>query len=854
MIFSCCDERRLEVLRRSGSKNAIEFVEVLDRSAPPGVPLQQTLFVRLLHAGFTLTPGNLRIRGGERIPTVGIAWTSAAAALPPQAEPGLVDDVDELDRTLVIRTTSSGDFSRYTLAIVANSGVDTAPGDFDPVLASIDFSFKVECPSDFDCAAPLPCPPTPAQAPQIDYLAKDYQGFRRLMLDRLSLLAPGWTERSAADVGVALVELVAFAADTLSYRQDVIANEAYLNTARQRISVRRHARLVDYYLHEGCNARAFVHLEVTTGASDQILPRGTRLLTKTPSLPTVMEPGSRDEQRALEAGALVFETAHEVTLRQAHNHFSFYTWGDTGCCLPLGATTATIKGHWEKLQAGDFLVFREIVSPTTFQPEDADRAHRHVVRLTRVTPDVDPSGRLFEEPPVDASVPITRIEWDASDALPFALCVSVTAKPDDEMSVALGNIVLVDHGVTIHDERLEPLPQAQPAYAAAGHSVGDCCRPAEPVRAPLRYRPWLRRSPLTHGFDCVSLLAVAPNVLQGDEGWWSAAAFRALNARQAGPRIALVSTLDTQHVDWLPQRDLIASDDAATDFTVEIQDDGIARLRFGDGEHGRRPDDGTTFDATYRAGNGVAGNVGAAAIAHLVMTPAIAIDTIDNPLPAFGGTDPEDVEAVRRDAPQAFRTQERAVTAADYAAAAERRADVQRAAASFRWTGSWHTVFVTADRLGGAAVDPGFEARLRRHLERFRMAGYDLEVDSPRFVALDVALHLCVKPAYFRSDVVKAVRDALSSALLPDGRLGVFHPDNFTFGQPVYLSRIVAAAQAVEGVESVRVDRFKRLVDPSPATLETGVIPIGRLEIAQLDNNPNFPDRGEIDITAEGGK
>ena len=129
MIFACCDERRLEVLRRSGSKNAIEFVEVLDRSAPPGVPRQQTLFVRLLRPGFTLTPDNLRISGGERIPTVGIAWTSAADALPPQAEPGLVDDVDELDRTLVIRTTSSGDFSRYTLAIVAAPASTRRPHD-----------------------------------------------------------------------------------------------------------------------------------------------------------------------------------------------------------------------------------------------------------------------------------------------------------------------------------------------------------------------------------------------------------------------------------------------------------------------------------------------------------------------------------------------------------------------------------------------------------------------------------------------------------------------------------------------------------------------------------------------------
>src|SRR5262245_59388965 len=175
MIFACCEERRLEVLRRSGSKNAIEFLEVLDHSAPPGVPPQQTLFVRLLHPSAALTAENLRIAGGARIPSVGVLWVAPGNALPPQAEPGLVDGVEELPRTLVIRTASSGDFSRYTLAIVSNSGGDTPPADVDPLLASIAFSFKVECPSDFDCAAPLPCPSPAAPAPRIDYLAKDYQ-------------------------------------------------------------------------------------------------------------------------------------------------------------------------------------------------------------------------------------------------------------------------------------------------------------------------------------------------------------------------------------------------------------------------------------------------------------------------------------------------------------------------------------------------------------------------------------------------------------------------------------------------------------------------------------------------------
>ena len=55
-----------------------------------------------------------------------------------------------------------------------------------------------------------------------------------------------------------LVELLAYSADQLSYYQDAVATEAYLGTARRRASVRRHARLVDYAMHDGANARAWV--------------------------------------------------------------------------------------------------------------------------------------------------------------------------------------------------------------------------------------------------------------------------------------------------------------------------------------------------------------------------------------------------------------------------------------------------------------------------------------------------------------------------------------------------------------------------------------------------------------------
>lgn len=861
-LLFCCDARRLDVIRRLGSANAIEWLEVRDRLEPDTSLRQRTLFVRLLRAGAALSAANVAIEGGARVPAVPVEWAAMADALPAGVDPSLVAGIDEPARTLVVRTTMPGDFSAYRLALRAGAGSDQAPAGFDPPLSAIAFSFKVECPADQDCDAATVCPPQPVEGPRIDTLAKDYPGFRRLLLDRLALLAPGWQERSAADVGVTLVELLAYAADNLSYRQDAIATEAYLSTARRRVSVRRHARLVDYALHEGCNARAWVCLRVT---AEHLLPARTMLLTRAAAARPPQDAAWNDDSAsdatarfapdgpalvdALAGGATVFETARDQRLLPGLHRLLFHAWGDAACCLPRGATRATLRDA-QPLAAGDVLVFEEVLSPTRLTAADADRGKRWAVRLTRVRPGTDPSGRLFDEPPVDEALPVTEIEWHVEDALPFALCLSVPERPGLPISVARGNVVLADHGRSVVGEPLGTVPPSRLDWAPT--AAAGCERPAiEPI--PPRFRPRIEQAPVTRGFDLARDLDRGA-AAEPDDAWRSARALVARDPHEALPRVARLQGREgTLLTDWRMARDLLASAGTDRHAVLEPEDDGGARLRFGDGIHGERPDAGTRFEIDYRVGSGVVGNVGADAIVHVVSAHDV-FAWVRNPLPAAGGIDPEDVEAARRDAPQAFRTQERAVTPDDYAAAAQRLRGVQRAAATMRWTGSWHTVFVTADREGGAPVDARFERRLRAHLERFRMAGYDLEVDAPRDVALDVELHVCALPGHFRAHVLRAVAQVLSNGTLPDGRTGLFHPDRFSFGQPVHLSPIVAAAHGVEGVEAVWVKRFQRMVSPDPASLRSGVIPIGRLEIARLDNDPNFRERGRLVLTAGGGK
>ena len=147
-------------------------------------------------------------------------------------------------------------------------------------------------------------------------------------------------------------------------------------------------------------------------------------------------------------------------------------------------------------------------------------------------------------------------------------------------------------------------------------------------------------------------------------------------------------------------------------------------------------------------------------------------------------------------------TQDRAVTMADYERVAEMNAQVANSVATLRWTGSWYTVFVTAEPKCAATLSPTLRRELKRSLNRYRLAGQDIELESPQYVSIEIDLTVCVDPSYFRSDVERALNDVLSSRTLRDGTKGLFHPDNFTFGETVYLSRVYAAARRVAGVTS----------------------------------------------------
>jgi hypothetical protein len=918
MIYFCSNKNRRALVLQCTALNGIDYLEVVTTGSDCGKQLSLTLLKN--RGNLSLDPTQVKITGGA----TSRATVTVLSVSPP---------TDAAQRVFTIELDKSGDFSSYTLSLVAGPGITDPPAGIDPQLSTVSFSFKAGCPTPADCVPDNCCPPNVSPEPDINYLAKDFGAFRQVMLDRMAVLAPTWSETHPSDIGIALVELLAYAADHLSYQQDAVGTEAYIGKARSRISLRRHARLVDYKLNEGSNARTWLYVNVSQDAV--LIPGGTKAYPYVPGFPPAVQPGTQQgfaQAAALATSPLGFSTMQDCLLCKEQNEMEFYTWQDSDCCLVPGATQATLVGHLTTLHPGTVLIFEEEIGPNTGDPADADPNHRWAVRLTEVR-NTDHLGNPLVDPVTDPLHPtpqkITQISWATEDALPFPLCISSqtdAAHGSQQLlrpvSVALGNIIPVDHGVwqqqplpgwvsltngsptvsgietaftsalqvgqwlvfdvdakqtpyeiiNIENDTTLTLAQGFPgqtttfAIAAVIEDLGKvpagpaapvlessctCNSQTSPAPPRPRYYPELANSPVTFAWP-FDPSAPASQFL-------APSSVRPSSPTVTTRAVPQISVQDNLGQSWTVLDDLLSSDDSQLICVLEVERDGSAFVRFGDGQYGKAVEPGMDFQAHYRVGNGSIGNIGRDSLAHLVVNPkmttnAQAIAQVRNPLAAAGGVDPEMMEHIRQVAPFAFRTQLRAVTEDDYGTMAQKNPLIKEARGTLRWTGSWYTAFVSLDTVAEGGPDDTLLKSTKESLNMFRMMGVDLEVEGAVIVGLDIELHICVNANYFNADVETALMQLFITGNQCTGQPGILNPENFTFGQTIYTSRFIAAAHGVEGVASVTAAVFERMDDPSIDGVAQGFLMLNRLEIARCDNDPNRLDHGIFVLRMEGGK
>jgi hypothetical protein len=178
-----------------------------------------------------------------------------------------------------------------------------------------------------------------------------------------------------------------------------------------------------------------------------------------------------------------------------------------------------------------------------------------------------------------------------------------------------------------------------------------------------------------------------------------------------------------------------------------------------------------------------------------------------------------------------------------------RVADPGDAAAVIAWTGSLRAVVVHVLPQGSDTLDVALRDRVAADLFRRRIAGVDLEVRSPRYVPIAVALRVRLLPGYDRRSIRARLEAELGAGVLPDGRTGLFHRDGYAFGQSLYLSPIISHTVGVAGVASVEALRFQRW-DEIPGSPAPSVA-IGETEIARVSGDVARPERGLVDLEIE---
>lgn len=754
------------------------------------------------------------------------------------------------DTLLIIETEYPGGFENYTLHL-DDARVDLQYNDYV-------FSFKANCPSDLDCKPRAPyCPEEEEVDFPVNYLARDFWSFRQALLDFATQRYPDWQDRLEADAGMMLLEIMSAMGDDASYIQDRYAREAYLETASQRRSLKHHAQLMDYRIGDGL--AAFTWIDVNTGG-DGHFDAGTLVYAEAESSRRVEFEIGRNIDEIL--------AVKSYFVRNALNALDPHCWDEDEVCLPIGSTEVSVDGHVGALIDGlmetdeDGVLFKSVLLTT-------DPVNKGIPARNIIVDIID----TFETTDPLTSTNITRLTWRENQALVYQLDIEALQVHANILPVIAGRLhedVFVI-GLDTEDPELIAIEPDSVARSQLSRAI---------ERQGASYRDVNEHNVETTRF-MFSLLdsEETPLCWQGEEqtqatpdvrlfhaNWNNAAQeWQALNgANDTWDYVySFISGYSSQEEDrhfalehghFRPVISFHRDGQIITH--TDYMDDKGFTIRFGETGFGKTPSQGTIFKVFYRLGNGTAANVATNTLEFFEADLPNFIPpntTITNPLAVTSGEDPETVEQIRHLVPQAYQSETyRAVRAEDYAEAAERLEWVQRAGAKARYTGAWTSMFVTVDPSGATSINDEKLEALEQQMDRFRQAGRQVYTSEPDFADIDLKITICVEPYAYRGEV----KERVLKLLLGDPSTatnGFFHPDNFTFGTPLYRAQLEATIHEAEGVRAVTSIYIRRRGYFGWRLLDGLYHPIGVDEVIRLENDLDYPERGTLNLYTVGG-
>ena len=262
-------------------------------------------------------------------------------------------------------------------------------------------------------------------------------------------------------------------------------------------------------------------------------------------------------------------------------------------------------------------------------------------------------------------------------------------------------------------------------------------------------------------------------------------------------------------VEWTEVPSLYGTGSGDRVYTVRLDDDGDSTVIFGDGRSGARlPTGQENVVATYRSGIGMDGQVGAGTLSLLPRRP-FGVRKVENPLPASGAADPEELDDARQNAPLTVLTLDRIVSLEDYEHFARGYAGIGKARATAVWDGTREHIHLTVAASDGSEVVPPLYDNLLDAIEGARDPLRPVILEPHQPFVFFVKAKVLKDTAYVWDDVKGALEAALLEAFGFKAR---------GFGEPVTAAEILRVMHGVAGVVAVDLDELYRTAPGSGAS------------------------------------
>lgn len=248
-------------------------------------------------------------------------------------------------------------------------------------------------------------------------------------------------------------------------------------------------------------------------------------------------------------------------------------------------------------------------------------------------------------------------------------------------------------------------------------------------------------------------------------------------------------------------------------------------------------------------------------------------------------------EQAKIDGPRSIKQQHRMVTLEDYKLQLQSHPLVLDVAAYARWSGSWYSHYIVVRLINNLLLDDGLaiedvitdmndidesfqrfkeelkdyyqqmelsdqpeiEGNTSRYLlqdviQRQRMIGQEVVLRDASLVGILLSLSVRISKEFYRSQVSDEIKDVLISR-----SHGYFSPGNLSFGEDIVASNIVEIISNLDGVESVCINKLKRVSSIYPDQSGSGRIVLEGYEVAVLEDSEEYPGRGRLKIVVHGG-